>query len=97
MFGTPYWSLSVRPILLGGIPLSCNFMIAFSSSSLVPVSWDEALDYTAERIRKIIDRDGPDVFSAFGSGRVPNETNYAIAKFTRAVVKTNNVDHCART
>lgn len=63
----------------------------------VPVSWDEALDYTADRIRAIIDRDGPDVFSAFGSGRVPNETNYAIMKFTRAVVKTNNVDHCART
>ncbi len=63
----------------------------------VPVSWDEALDYTAGRIRTIIDRDGPDVFSAFGSGRVPNETNYAIMKFTRAVIKTNNVDHCART
>ncbi len=63
----------------------------------VPVSWEEALDYTADRIKTIIDRDGPDVFSAFGSGRVPNETNYAIAKFTRAVVKTNNVDHCART
>lgn len=63
----------------------------------VPVSWDEALDYTADRMREIIGRDGPDVFSAFASGRITNENNYAIMKFTRAAVKTNNVDHCART
>lgn len=63
----------------------------------VRVSWDEALDYTAERIKTIVERDGPNVFSAFGSGRITNENNYAIQKFTRAVIKTNNVDHCART
>ena len=63
----------------------------------VRVSWDEALDYTAARIKEIVDVDGPDVFSAFGSGRITNENNYAIQKFTRAVIGTNNVDHCART
>lgn len=64
---------------------------------LTPVSWDEALDYTAARIKTIVDQHGPDVFSALGSGRITNENNYAVAKFTRAVIKTNNVDHCART
>lgn len=63
----------------------------------VRVTWEEALDYTASRIQEIVDRDGPDVFSAFGSGRITNENNYAIQKFTRAVIGTNNVDHCART
>jgi formate dehydrogenase major subunit len=63
----------------------------------VPVSWEEALDYTASKIKAIVDRHGPDVFSALGSGRITNENNYAISKFTRAVIKTNNVDHCART
>ena len=63
----------------------------------VRVSWDEALDYTASRIKEIVKRDGPDVFSAFGSGRITNENNYAIQKFTRVVIGTNNVDHCART
>jgi predicted molibdopterin-dependent oxidoreductase YjgC len=62
-----------------------------------PVSWAEALDYTAGRIKEILARNGPDVFSAFGSGRITNENNYAIAKFTRAVIKNNNIDHCART
>jgi len=61
------------------------------------VSWEEALDYTASRIKEIVTKHGPDVFSAFGSGRITNENNYAIAKFARAAVKTNNVDHCART
>lgn len=64
---------------------------------LVEASWDEALDYTAGRIQEIVAKHGPDVFSAFGSGRITNENNYAVAKFTRAVIKTNNVDHCART
>jgi formate dehydrogenase major subunit len=63
----------------------------------VPVTWDEALDFVADRIKTIVAASGPDVFSAFGSGRITNENNYAIAKFARAVVKTNNVDHCART
>jgi len=67
------------------------------NGKLETVSWDECLDYMAERIDKIVKEHGPDVFSAFGSGRITNENNYAIAKFTRAVIKTNNVDHCART
>jgi predicted molibdopterin-dependent oxidoreductase YjgC len=67
------------------------------NGKLEQVSWEEALDYTARRIKEIVDRDGPDVFSAFGSGRITNENNYAIQKFTRAVIGTNNVDHCART
>ncbi len=67
------------------------------NGTLETVSWDEALNYTAGRIKDIVARDGPDVFSAFGSGRITNENNYAIQKFTRAVIGTNNVDHCART
>lgn len=62
----------------------------------IRVSWDQALDYTASRIKALVDRHGPDTFSAFGSGRITNENNYAIQKFTRGVIKTNNVDHCAR-
>ncbi|MEK7414145.1 MAG: molybdopterin-dependent oxidoreductase, partial [Planctomycetota bacterium] len=59
--------------------------------------WDEALDYTAKRLTEIKDKYGTDAFSALGSGRITNENNYAVMKFTRAVMQTNNVDHCART
>jgi predicted molibdopterin-dependent oxidoreductase YjgC len=32
----------------------------------------------------------------FSSARITNEENYIAQKFARAVLKTNNVDHCAR-
>ena len=60
-------------------------------------TWTEALDLIASKIKSTVDQYGPDSFSALGSGRITNENNYAVQKFTRAVVKTNNVDHCART
>jgi len=64
---------------------------------LEPVSWDEALDFTAQKLSEIRDRHGPDAFGMIACGRSTNENNYAAMKFTRAVVGTNNIDHCART
>lgn len=63
----------------------------------VEVSWDEALDYTAARLREIREKYGPDSYAAVSCARSTNENNYAMMKFTRAVIGTNNIDHCART
>ncbi len=60
-------------------------------------SWSEAFDLIATRFREIKDKYGPDSFAALGSARCTNEDNYLLQKFTRAVMGTNNVDHCART
>ena len=59
-------------------------------------SWDEALDYVAKRLSDIKAKNGPDAFALFSSARANNEDNYAAQKFTRAVMGTNNIDHCAR-
>jgi formate dehydrogenase major subunit len=59
-------------------------------------SWDDALDYLAERLTAIKAEHGPDSFALFASARANNEDNYAAQKFTRAVMGTNNIDHCAR-
>jgi len=59
-------------------------------------TWDEALDLTAKRLTEIKEKNGPDSIGVFTSARVTNEDNYAAMKFTRAVLKTNNIDHCAR-
>ncbi len=67
------------------------------NGTLEPVPWDECLDFLADRIKTIVAQHGPDVFSACGSDRITNENNYALAKFARAVLKTNNVDHAAAT
>jgi predicted molibdopterin-dependent oxidoreductase YjgC len=59
-------------------------------------SWDEALDYAAKRLKEIRDKNGPDSIGVFTSARCTNEENYVLQKFARAVIGTNNVDHCAR-
>lgn len=60
------------------------------------VTWNEALDYTAARLAQIKNETGPDSFALFSSARATNEENYTAQKFARAVIGTNNVDHCAR-
>jgi len=55
-------------------------------------SWDEALDLVAEKLSK----NRGDEFAALSSAKCTNEDNYIVQKFTRAVMGTNNIDHCAR-
>lgn len=63
---------------------------------LAEVSWDEALDYVAGKLKKIKEEHGPDAIAFLASAKVTNEDNYVLQKFARAGVGTNSVDHCAR-
>ena len=63
----------------------------------VEVSWEEALDFIADRLLKIKGEHGPGSIVGIGCARSTNENNYVMMKFMRAVIGTNNVDHCART
>lgn len=62
----------------------------------VEASWDEALDLVAQKLSAIKSETGPDSIGVLTSARITNEDNYMAQKFTRAVLKTNNIDHCAR-
>jgi formate dehydrogenase alpha subunit len=55
------------------------------------VSWDEALDAAADGLARNHGR-----FGALASAKATNEDGYVIQKFCRAVMATNNVDHCTR-
>ena len=59
-------------------------------------SWDEALDLVARKLGEIKAEYGADTIGFLTSARITNEENYIAQKFARAVVQTNNVDHCAR-
>jgi predicted molibdopterin-dependent oxidoreductase YjgC len=63
---------------------------------LKEASWDEAYTYIAEKLSAIKKANGPDSIVGFSSARATNEENYLFQKFMRAVIGTNNVDHCAR-
>ncbi len=60
-------------------------------------SWDEALDLVASRLKEIIEKHGPDAIAGVSCARSINEDSYQMQKLFRAVFKTNNIDHCART
>ncbi len=62
----------------------------------IKTSWDEAIRIAADRFREIIDTHGPDAVGVLVSAKMTNEENYLAQKFARAVIGTNNVDHCAR-
>ncbi len=67
------------------------------NGKLEEVSWDEALDFTSKKLLEIKNTHGPDSIVGIGCARSTNESNYVMMKFMRAVIGTNNVDHCART
>ncbi len=60
------------------------------------VSWQEALDYTANGLKAVITKYGSESVGVLSSAKCTNEENYLMQKFARAVLKTPNVDHCAR-
>jgi len=54
-------------------------------------SWDEALDLVADKLAHY-----RGAFGALASAKGTNEDGYVIQKFARAVMDTNNIDHCTR-
>ena len=62
------------------------------NNKLKEVGWDEALDTVAEKLASY----PGDQIAVIASAKCTNEENYVTQKFTRAVLGTNNIDHCAR-
>ncbi|MCV2881499.1 formate dehydrogenase subunit alpha [Actibacterium sp. XHP0104] len=60
------------------------------------VSWDEALSFTATRLRDIQARYGVSAIGGITSSRCTNEETFLVQKLIRAVFGNNNVDTCAR-
>jgi formate dehydrogenase alpha subunit len=59
-------------------------------------SWDEALDLVADELVRIVRQHGGDALATYASAKATNEDNYVFQKMVRALLGTNNVDHCAR-
>jgi len=59
---------------------------------LVESTWQEALDLVAEKFA----RHKGEEFATIASAKCTNEENYLLQKFTRVVMATHTIDHCAR-
>lgn len=66
------------------------------NGTFVEATWDEALDYVADRLAEVRTQHGPDAIAGFCSAKATNEDNYLFQKLFRAVLGTNSIDHCAR-
>jgi predicted molibdopterin-dependent oxidoreductase YjgC len=66
------------------------------NARLVKATWPEAIGTVARRFGAIKEQFGPDSIGVLVSAKITNEENYLAQKFARAVIGTNNVDHCAR-
>ena len=60
------------------------------------VSWDEAVNFAAQRFRAIQQEYGRNAIGAISSSRCTNEEVYLVQKLVRAGFGNNNVDTCAR-
>ena len=62
------------------------------NGEFIQATWDEAFDLISKKFSKYKSEE----FASISSAKCTNEENYLIQKFTRAVMGTNNIDHCAR-
>ncbi|MDJ0939664.1 MAG: formate dehydrogenase subunit alpha [Woeseiaceae bacterium] len=61
-----------------------------------PVSWDEAIEFTARRFKAIQAKHGAKSIGGITSSRCTNEEVFVVQKLVRAAFGNNNVDTCAR-
>ena len=59
-------------------------------------TWEEALDYAAGGLSRILNENGSSALAGFGSAKGSNEEAYLFQKLVRTGFGTNNVDHCTR-
>ena len=59
-------------------------------------TWGEALDLVADELTRVRNSYGGDAIATYASAKATNEDNYVFQKLVRALMGTNNIDHCAR-
>jgi NADH-quinone oxidoreductase subunit G len=62
-------------------------------TELYPVSWEEAAQAAATKLKQVFDSGGKDPIGFIGSNRTSNEENYLFQRLARQTFGTNNVDH----
>jgi assimilatory nitrate reductase catalytic subunit len=84
------------PALLSSSVRLTSPLVRSGDGTLVPASWDEALDRIAGALRGTRAEHGPDAVGVFGGGGLTNEKAYALGKFARVVLGTSQIDYNGR-
>jgi nitrate reductase NapA len=60
------------------------------------ISWDEAINLIASKYQEALDTDGPESVAFYGSGQWGVHDGYAVTKWFRGGLRSNNVEPNAR-
>jgi NADH-quinone oxidoreductase subunit G len=60
---------------------------------LLPISWEEAAQAAATKLKAAYDAGGKESIGFIGSNRTSNEEDYLLQRLARATLGTNNIDH----
>ncbi|MGI5370152.1 molybdopterin oxidoreductase family protein [Streptomyces iakyrus] len=71
-------------------------LVRGEGGTLVPASWDEALERIAAGLGRTRAEHGPDAVGVFGGGGLTNEKAYTLGKFARVVLGTSQIDYNGR-
>lgn len=82
-------------VLAPGVRLTSP-LVRDEGGTLVPASWDEALDRIAAGLERTRAQYGPDALGVFGGGGLTNEKAYTLGKFARVVLGTSQIDYNGR-
>ncbi|POH64205.1 nitrite reductase [Cryobacterium zongtaii] len=82
--------------LLGSADRIRQPMLRAADGSFAPVSWTEALDLIAQKLRAGRTQYGADSVGVFGGGGLTNEKAYQLGKFTRLALGSSRIDYNGR-
>jgi assimilatory nitrate reductase catalytic subunit len=67
-----------------------------TATGFVPISYADALETTARRLREVQDKYGPDAVAVYGGASMVTEKAYVLGKFARVALGTRNIDYNGR-
>ena len=67
-----------------------------SAGGFQAVSWDDALNFTAKRLREVQEKYGKDSVAIYGGASLISEKSYLLGKFARVALGTRHIDYNGR-
>jgi len=82
--------------LLGSAERIHEPMLRAADGGFAPISWSDALDLIAAKLRASRAEHGADSVGVFGGGGLTNEKAYQLGKFTRLALGSSRIDYNGR-
>jgi len=86
----------VKRYMQSGHPDRLLHPLMRAEGGFTPAAWDEALDFTARRVREIQEKYGKDAVAVYGGASLSTEKSYLLGKFARVALGTRHIDYNGR-